>query len=115
MKTLSINDLKPFFVNLGALKVQNSYLPTKRVLDMLIALGLIILFGPLMLIIALGIRISSSGPIFYRQIRIGKNGKPFSMLKFRSMQVVNNPDLHRQYVQKLIKENIQPRQLARAA
>jgi len=88
--------------------VANSYLLFKRLMDVLIALGLIVLFGPLMLLIMAGIRISSPGPIFYWQTRIGKKGKPFSMLKFRSMQVKNDPDLHRAYVQKLIHENIQP-------
>jgi lipopolysaccharide/colanic/teichoic acid biosynthesis glycosyltransferase len=80
----------------------------KYILDIAIALPLIVLFGPLMLIIAAGIRFSSPGPVFYRQTRIGKNGKQFVMLKFRSMQVKNNPDLHREHVQKLIRENLSP-------
>ena len=109
MKTLIDNGPKSLALNLENIIVKNNYLLIKRLLDMMIALGLILLFGPLMLVIALGIRISSPGPILYRQKRIGKNGKPFAMLKFRSMQVNNNPDLHRQYVQKLIKENTQPR------
>ena len=113
MKTLGITDSKPLVLNLEDLNVPNSYQLIKRLLDVLIALGLILLFGPLMLVIAVGIRISSPGPIFYRQTRIGKNGKPFSMLKFRSMQVMNNPDLHREYVQKLIKENTEPRALGK--
>ncbi len=115
MKILSINDSKHLVLSIIGLKVPNSYLLIKRILDVLIALVLILLFGPLMLVIALGIRISSPGPIFYRQTRIGKNGKPFSMLKFRSMQVVNNPDLHREYVQKLIKENTEPRTLGKSS
>jgi lipopolysaccharide/colanic/teichoic acid biosynthesis glycosyltransferase len=85
-----------------------TYLYVKRALDIAIALALIVVFGPLMLLIAAGILLSSPGPIFYRQIRIGKNGKQYPMLKFRSMQVKNNPDLHREYVQKLIRENLSP-------
>lgn len=88
--------------------VAENYLPLKRALDILVASVLIVLFGPLMLAIAIGIQIASPGPIFYRQRRIGKNGKLFWMLKFRSMQVANNPDLHREYVQRLIKKNVQP-------
>ncbi len=87
-----------------------NYLYYKRFLDIIISLGLIIFFSPLMLLIALGIKISSPGPIFYRQIRIGKDGNPFKMLKFRSMQVKNNADLHKEYVQKLITENIDPKE-----
>jgi len=87
------------------------YLPFKHTIDLIIALALILFFGPLMLVVALGIRISSPGPIIYRQVRIGKDGIPFVLYKFRSMQVTNNPDLHREYVQKLIKENIKPKDL----
>ena len=86
----------------------NKYLLAKRALDICLALISILLFGLPMFFIALGIRISSPGPIFYRQKRIGKDGVPFDMLKFRSMQVKNNPDLHMQYVQKLIRENTKP-------
>lgn len=91
----------------------NGYLPVKRVLDVCLALFSILLFGTLMLVIALGIRISSPGPVFYRQKRIGKDGFPFDMLKFRSMQVRNNMDLHREYVQKLIKHNTGPLDLGK--
>lgn len=99
---------KPSMITIRQTTVVSNYLPFKRILDLLIALGLILFFGPLMLLIMVGILISSPGPIFYRQTRIGKNGKPFSMFKFRSMQVVNNPDLHREYMQKLIRENTKP-------
>jgi lipopolysaccharide/colanic/teichoic acid biosynthesis glycosyltransferase len=46
-------------------------------------------------------------------MRIGKSGKLFLMLKFRTMRAANNPDLHREYVQKLIRENTQPREVGR--
>nr|MDQ3017674.1 exopolysaccharide biosynthesis polyprenyl glycosylphosphotransferase [Bacteroidota bacterium] len=59
----------------------------KRVLDIIISiLGLIILL-PVFLYIAIRVRMSSSGPIFYSQERIGLNGKPFMIFKFRSMYV----------------------------
>jgi lipopolysaccharide/colanic/teichoic acid biosynthesis glycosyltransferase len=80
---------------------------------MFVAVALLVLLGPLMLVIALGIWISSPGPIIHRQTRIGKDGIPFVLYKFRSMQVTNDPGLHREYVQKLIKENIQPRDLGK--
>jgi len=108
MKTMTMDGTEFLLSDFRNPAVANSYLLFKRLMDVLIALGLIVLFGPLMLLIMAGIRISSPGPIFYWQTRIGKKGKPFSMLKFRSMQVKNDPDLHRAYVQKLIHENIQP-------
>lgn len=59
----------------------------KRALDfVLCTLGLIVL-SPLFLLIALGVKLSSPGPIFYSQKRIGKNGQEFKMWKFRSMKV----------------------------
>ena len=115
MRNMTMNRSRPSLLTFWDFEAVNIYLLLKRGLDILIALSLIILFAPLMLAIIIGIRISSVGPIFYRQIRIGKNGRPFHMLKFRSMQVVNNPDLHREYVQKLIRENIQPGVLGKSS
>jgi lipopolysaccharide/colanic/teichoic acid biosynthesis glycosyltransferase len=89
----------------------NRYLPLKRILDLCLGTFSILLFGPLMLILALGIRLSSPGPIYYRQKRIGKDGVPFEMLKFRSMQVQNMPDLHREHVQGLIRNNTHHKEL----
>jgi len=57
----------------------------KRFLDFIIALIAFILLLPLMLYISWRVRISSQGPIFYKQQRIGYKGKPFTMYKFRSM------------------------------
>lgn len=55
--------------------------------DKIIALAILILISPLMIGIAIGVKLSSPGPIFYRQQRVSWNGKPFMMLKFRSMPV----------------------------
>ena len=59
----------------------------KRVMDIVLSLILIILTSPLMIITAIGVRISSPGPIFFKQTRVGKNNKNFTMYKFRSMRV----------------------------
>ena len=59
----------------------------KRAVDIVGSLALIVLTAPIMLAAAIGVRISSPGPIFFRQIRVGKMGKKFMMLKFRSMRV----------------------------
>jgi exopolysaccharide biosynthesis polyprenyl glycosylphosphotransferase len=58
----------------------------KRVLDFAGAIGLLILLSLPLLVVALLIRISSPGPVLFRQQRSGLNGKPFTMLKFRSMR-----------------------------
>lgn len=59
----------------------------KRAIDIFGAAFLIILTLPLMLIAAIGVKLSSRGPIFFKQKRIGIGGKPFTMLKFRSMRM----------------------------
>ena len=62
-------------------------LALKRVMDIAGGLVGIILFGPLMLATAIAIRFESRGPIMFRQTRAGRNGRKFTMLKFRSMVV----------------------------
>ena len=58
----------------------------KRVFDILCSLILIVLAAPVMLITAIAIKLESSGPVFYRQERVGYNSKPFNVIKFRSMR-----------------------------
>ena len=60
---------------------------TKRFIDIICSSILILLSGPVWVLLAIAIRMESRGPIFFRQTRVGKNGKPFEILKFRSMKV----------------------------
>jgi len=59
----------------------------KRALDFIVALSAIVVTSPIMTAIAIGIKLTSPGPVFFRQERIGLNNKHFNMLKFRSMRV----------------------------
>lgn len=59
----------------------------KRAMDIVGSLFLLILTSPIMLICAIGVRLSSPGPIIFAQERVGRNKKPFYMYKFRSMRV----------------------------
>ncbi|MDP2179050.1 undecaprenyl-phosphate glucose phosphotransferase [Methylicorpusculum sp.] len=59
----------------------------KEIMDRLSALILLLLISPLLLFIAIGVKLSSPGPVFYRQERVGWNNHSFTMLKFRSMPV----------------------------
>ena len=61
------------------------YIASKRLLDIVASFVLLIAFAPLMLIAVLAINLTSPGPIFFWQWRLGLHGKPFRMLKFRSM------------------------------
>jgi exopolysaccharide biosynthesis polyprenyl glycosylphosphotransferase len=57
----------------------------KRVIDIIVALHGLIILSPLLLYAAIRVKLSSSGPVFYTQERIGYRGKPFEIFKFRSM------------------------------
>ena len=65
----------------------------KRVLDFLLALAGTIVLSPLLLVLAIAIKTTSPGPVFFKQERIGLNKKPFIMYKFRSMRVNNTADV----------------------
>ena len=75
---------------------------TKRTMDIIGAIIGIILFLPIMLITALVVKITSPGPILFKQCRIGYKGKYFIFLKFRSMFLGKDDCMHRDYVTKLI-------------
>ncbi|RPI33097.1 MAG: sugar transferase [Chloroflexota bacterium] len=87
------------------------YQRSKRALDLTLATLLLLLFSPIFLLIVIAIKLDSQGPIFYRQRRIGKHGRPFDMLKFRSMLVNADSRLHKEYVQSLIRNNTSPQDL----
>lgn len=65
----------------------------KRTMDIIGSAAIIMLASPLLLGVALAVRLDSPGPIFYQQSRIGRFGKPFPMIKFRSMKVNADDEL----------------------
>jgi lipopolysaccharide/colanic/teichoic acid biosynthesis glycosyltransferase len=75
---------------------------TRRALDLGLALLMLVAMLPLMLVAALAIWIDSPGPVLFRQRRVGRDMKPFTMLKFRSMKVAADASPHREYVRTLI-------------
>ncbi|WP_320170191.1 undecaprenyl-phosphate glucose phosphotransferase [Maridesulfovibrio sp.] len=62
----------------------------KRVEDLVLGSIILILISPVMIIIALGIKLSSKGPVFFKQWRYGLGGEPFRILKFRTMKVLED-------------------------
>lgn len=68
-------------------KFEGRKLVAKRAFDLIVASGLIVLLSPLLLAIALSVRMTSPGPVLFRQRRVGINGRTFEMLKFRSMVI----------------------------
>jgi lipopolysaccharide/colanic/teichoic acid biosynthesis glycosyltransferase len=77
----------------------------RRALDVTIATSAMILLSPVFAIAAAAIKLESNGPVFFRQTRIGKNGVPFEMIKFRSM-VQNAEDLRHDLLSKSDREGI---------
>lgn len=87
-------------IDIEAILHRHVYYGSKRIFDFILTLLGLVLLIPVFIIIPILIKMDDGGPIFYRATRIGKNGKPFRMLKFRSMRV--NAD---QEIQKLKEQN----------
>jgi lipopolysaccharide/colanic/teichoic acid biosynthesis glycosyltransferase len=75
----------------------------KRLLDLTAGTALLLLVSPLFLLIALLVKWKSPGPVFFRQVRIGEHGTPFTMLKFRTMHVHADSAIHKEFVSQMIK------------
>ena len=74
----------------------------KRAIDILVSAAGLVFAAPAFLAIAAAIKAGTKGPVFYRQARIGQNGVPFMLLKFRSMYMNNDASAHKEYVKQLI-------------
>ena len=75
---------------------------TKRIIDLVGSSSLMIVLLPVFLIITAVVKLTSRGPVLFRQKRIGEHGTPFTFLKFRSMYVDNDSSQHKEYVRQLI-------------
>lgn len=80
-------------------------LALKRLIDVLVSAAILIACSPLFLLIALAVKCTSKGPVFFRQKRIGQYGTQFTFLKFRSMVVNNSDAVHKRFVKELISGN----------
>jgi exopolysaccharide biosynthesis polyprenyl glycosylphosphotransferase len=76
----------------------------KRFLDIVLSAVALVVLAPFFLAVAAGIKLSSKGPVYFKQKRIGKNGRSFDFYKFRSMHVGNSDLRHKNYVQDFIKK-----------
>ncbi|MBK9164569.1 MAG: sugar transferase [Acidobacteria bacterium] len=74
----------------------------KRVSDIIISLAAIVVLSPVLAFVALAVRRSSSGPIFFRQERVGMDGRVFLCLKFRTMFADSDEEIHREAYRKNI-------------
>ena len=74
-------------MDIAAVLEKRKPLMLKRLMDVVISGCALLVLWPLLLLIALAIKIDDPGPVFYRQVRVGRNGKEFRIFKFRTMVV----------------------------
>jgi exopolysaccharide biosynthesis polyprenyl glycosylphosphotransferase len=91
----------PVELRVGASKKRHA-LAVKRLVDVVGSLCALIAFSPLFAVIALVIKLTSKGPVLFRQQRVGQFGERFEFLKFRSMHPNNNQAIHQEFIKELI-------------
>jgi lipopolysaccharide/colanic/teichoic acid biosynthesis glycosyltransferase len=74
----------------------------KRAIDIVGSLSALVALTPAFLVIAALIKMTSEGPVFFRQRRVGRGGREFTILKFRSMIANSDPAIHQEFIRKLI-------------
>lgn len=77
----------------------------KRAIDILGGVAGLVLFSPLFILLPIAIKLTSPGPILFRQLRVGTHGRTFMFFKFRSMHANNNADVHVQWFNQFISGN----------
>jgi lipopolysaccharide/colanic/teichoic acid biosynthesis glycosyltransferase len=82
--------------------VKYSFPVWKRMMDILLSCAGLILLSPVFLVLAAIIKVTSPGPAFLKQERIGRHGKPFGFWKFRTMRVNADPGPHQNHLNELI-------------
>ena len=74
----------------------------KKAMDISLSLALIIILAPLLLLLCFLVRATSAGPALFRQERVGRNMRPFTMLKLRTMYTDNDDSIHREYMTRML-------------
>src|SRR5688500_4366126 len=90
--------LSPIALSVAEGRKRSGYDVAKRCLDVAAASGMLVALAPMAAAIALAIKLVSPGPAIFRQERIGKGKRPFTMYKFRTMRVNSDPSVHQAYV-----------------
>jgi lipopolysaccharide/colanic/teichoic acid biosynthesis glycosyltransferase len=78
----------------------------KRCFDVLVAATALTVLSPLMLALVVAVRLTSRGPAIFRQERLGRGARPFTLLKFRTMYVDTDDAMHRAYVTQLLTHDV---------
>lgn len=80
----------------------------KRVMDLIGSVCALVLLSPVFFMLSLVIKLTSKGPVFFRQERLGQFEVPFTFLKFRSMRAATDSEIHRKYVEEFIAGRAEP-------
>ena len=83
-------------------------LGVKRAIDIVGSAAALLLFAPIYLLAALAIKLTSRGPVLFRQQRLGQYGKTFTLLKFRSMRIDCDEKIHKDFVHQFIAGQVKP-------
>ena len=86
----------------------------KRAMDIVGSAIALILLSPLFILISIAIKLTSKGPILFKQERLGQYGRRFTFLKFRSMHFKNNSKIHENYVKEFIAGSAGPQEPVRS-
>ena len=95
-------------VSLPPVRLTPSWRLIKRIFDVVVAAAMILVALPLLLVLAVAVRLDSPGPVFFRQRRLGQEMKEFTALKFRTMRPDTDQECHRQYVRKTMNRATTP-------
>jgi lipopolysaccharide/colanic/teichoic acid biosynthesis glycosyltransferase len=77
-------------------------LMSKRLFDLVVSTLCLLVLSPVLVVVAVLVRATSPGRALFRQVRLGRDGRPFVLYKFRTMQAGCPDDIHRQYVSELL-------------
>ena len=80
------------------------FLFAHRLLDLVVAVGSLLLMSPVLIAVAIAIKVTSPGPVFFTNTVIGRNGRPFKYYKFRSMRTDMDDQKHREFIANYVKQ-----------
>ena len=78
---------------------------TCRAVDLVVGIALVVVLAPLMVLVAIAIKLDSPGPVLFRQRRVGRDQQPFTVTKFRTMHDGADHQIHRDHMMRLIQGN----------
>jgi exopolysaccharide biosynthesis polyprenyl glycosylphosphotransferase len=95
-------------LGLAPVRLPRSAQYIKRTIDLLAALVGLIVAAPVLVVIAVAVKATSPGPVLFRQTRLGKHMRPFTVLKFRTMKVDTDQSVHEDFIAATMRDDVPP-------